>query len=158
MVGKNYSWNLLQRDRRKENNPMASVNKVILIGNLGADPELRYTPSGTPVATFSLATKEYWTNKEGGKEERTEWHRIVAWGRLGEICGEYLHKGRQVYVEGRIQTRAWEDRDGNKRYTTEIVAQIMQMLGPGGKREAAGPTEEFPVDEPPDIADDDIPF
>ncbi|RLB43195.1 MAG: single-stranded DNA-binding protein [Deltaproteobacteria bacterium] len=138
---------------------MASVNKVILIGNLGADPELRYTPSGTPVATFSLATKEYWTNKDGGKEERTEWHRIVAWGRLGEICGEYLHKGRQVYVEGRIQTRAWEDKEGNKRYTTEIVAQTMQMLGPGGgKRESAGPIEEFPVDEPPDISDDDIPF
>lgn len=138
---------------------MASVNKVILIGNLGADPELRYTPSGTPVATFSLATKEQWTNKEGGKEERTEWHRIVAWGRLGEICGQYLHKGRQVYVEGRIQTRSWEDREGNKRYTTEIVAQTMQMLGPaGGKREPTEPVEEFPVDEPPDIADDDIPF
>ena len=158
MVGKNYSWNLLQRDRRKENNPMASVNKVILIGNLGADPELRYTPSGTAVANFSLATKESWTSKDGGKEERTEWHRIVAWGRLAEICGEYLHKGRLVYVEGRIQTRAWEDREGNKRYITEIVAQTMQMLGPGGRRESAEPVEEFPVEEPPDISDDDIPF
>ena len=137
---------------------MASVNKVILIGNLGADPELRYTPSGTAVANFSLATKESWTSKDGGKGERTEWHRIVAWGRLAEICGEYLHKGRLVYVEGRIQTRAWEDREGNKRYTTEIVAQTMQMLGTGGRREPVETAAEFPVEEPPDISDDDIPF
>jgi single-strand DNA-binding protein len=107
---------------------MASVNKVILVGNLGADPELRYTSSGTPVASFSLATREQWTNKGGEKGEKTEWHKIVAWGRLGEICGEYLHKGKQVYIEGRLQTRSWEDRDGNKRYSTEIVAQTMQML------------------------------
>jgi primosomal replication protein N len=86
---------------------MASVNKVILVGNLGADPELRYTPAGTPVATFNLATHEQWTNKNGEKGERTEWHRIVAWARLGEICGEYLHKGKQVYIEGRLQTRSW---------------------------------------------------
>jgi single-strand DNA-binding protein len=85
------------------------------------------------VATFNLATHEQWTNKNGEKGERTEWHRIVAWARLGEICGEYLHKGKQVYIEGRLQTRAWEDREGNKRYTTEIVAQTMQMLGPSGK-------------------------
>jgi single-strand DNA-binding protein len=137
---------------------MASVNKVILIGNLGADPELRYTPSGRAVATFNLATKEQWTTKEGEKGERTEWHRVVAWGKLGEICGEYLHKGKQVYVEGRIQTRSWEDKDGNKRYTTEIVAQTMQMLGPVSKRENGGPANEFPVEEPPDISDDDIPF
>ncbi|MBW1929275.1 MAG: single-stranded DNA-binding protein [Deltaproteobacteria bacterium] len=137
---------------------MASVNKVILIGNLGADPELRYTPSGRAVATFNLATKEQWTTKEGEKGERTEWHRVVAWGKLGEICGEYLHKGKQVYVEGRIQTRSWEDKDGNRRYTTEIVAKTMQMLGPVSKREDGGPASEFPVEEPPDISDDDIPF
>jgi single-strand DNA-binding protein len=113
---------------------MASVNKVILIGNLGADPELRYTATGTAVANFRLATKDFWTGKDGNKEERTEWHRIVAWGRLGEICGEYLAKGKQVYVEGKLQTRSWEDRDGNKRYTTEVLAQVMQMLGSAGER------------------------
>jgi len=113
---------------------MASINKVILIGNLGADPELRYTASGTAVANFTLATREAWTSKEGSKEEKTEWHRIVAWGRLGEICGEYLAKGKRVYIEGKLRTRAWEDRDGNKRYTTEILAQTMQMLGPAGER------------------------
>ena len=110
-----------------------SVNKAILVGNLGSDPEVRYTPSGRPVATFNIATNEKWTDKNTGeKQERTEWHRIVAWGRLGEICGEYLSKGKQIYIEGRIQTRSWEDRNGNKRYTTEIVAQTMQMLGRRG--------------------------
>ncbi len=108
---------------------MAGVNKVILIGRLGADPEIRYTPNGTAVANFRLATSENWTNKDGQREERTEWHRIVAFGKLGEICGEYLTKGKQVYVEGRIQTRSWDDRDGNKRWTTEIIATNMQMLG-----------------------------
>ena len=138
---------------------MASVNKVILLGNLGADPEVRYTPSGTAVANFNLATHEQWTNKDGEKEEKTEWHRIVAWARLGEICGEYLRKGSQVYVEGRIQTRAWEDRDGIKRYTTEIVAQTMQMLGSSRKEgEARSPEERYPVEEPISIPDDDIPF
>ncbi|MBW1681788.1 MAG: single-stranded DNA-binding protein [Deltaproteobacteria bacterium] len=138
---------------------MAGVNKVILIGNLGADPELRYTAGGTAVANFRIATTEQWTNRDGEKNERTEWHRIVAWGRLGEICGEYLHKGRQVYVEGKLQTRGWEDRDGNKRYTTEIVAQTMQMLGPVEKESRK---DSFgggaPVEEPPAIPDDDIPF
>ena len=138
---------------------MASVNKVILVGNLGADPEIRYTPSGTAVANFNLATREQWTNKSGEKEEKTEWHRIVAWARLGEICGEYLRKGSQVYVEGRLQTRSWEDRDGNKRYTTEIVAQVMQMLGSPRKEGEARSTEErYPVEEPISIPDDDIPF
>jgi single-strand DNA-binding protein len=138
---------------------MASVNKVILVGNLGADPELRYTSSGTPVASFSVATREQWTNKGGEREEKTEWHKIVAWARLGEICGEYLHKGKQVYIEGRLQTRSWEDREGNKRYTTEIVAQTMQMLGPAGKEgrvESKG--EAFPVEEPISVPEDDIPF
>ncbi len=111
---------------------MASVNKVILLGNLGSEPELKYTPSGKAVANFSLATTEQWTKKDGEKDEKTEWHRIVAWDRLGEICGEYLHKGKQVYIEGRIQTRTWEDREGNKRYTTEIVAHTMKMLGASG--------------------------
>ena len=138
---------------------MATVNKVILIGNLGADPELRYTPSGTPVANFSLATHEQWTNKDGEKGERTEWHRIVAWGRLGEICGEYLHKGSPVYIEGRIQSRSWEDRDGNRRYTTEIIAQAMQMLGgPSKEGRAEGLEEKFPTEEPISVPDDDIPF
>lgn len=139
---------------------MASINKVILIGNLGRDPEVRYTPSGTAVANFSIATTENWTNRDGERESRTEWHRIVAWGRLGEICGEYLAKGKQVYIEGRIQTNEWEDQEGNKRQTKEIVALTMQMLGsrtpgeslsdespsPGPARTSRGPTE------------DDIPF
>lgn len=111
-----------------------SVNKVILIGNLGADPEVRYTSDGTAVANFNLATTKRWSNQQGEKQEKTEWHRIVAWRRLGEICGEYLSKGKQVYIEGELQTRSWEDKDGNKRWTTEIVASNMQMLGsPAGQ-------------------------
>lgn len=138
---------------------MASVNKVIFIGNLGADPELRYTAGGKAVATFNLATSEQWTGKDGEKTERTEWHRIVAWARLAEICGEYLRKGSQVFIEGRLQTRAWEDRDGNKRYTTEIVAQTMQMLGTPARGIEAKPKEErYPPEEPVSIPDDDIPF
>ncbi len=108
---------------------MAGVNKVILVGNLGADPEIRYTPSGLAIANFRIATTESYKNKEGQKEEKTEWHRIVSFGKLAEICGEYLNKGKQVYIEGRIQTRDWEDKEGNKRYTTEIVCNQMQMLG-----------------------------
>lgn len=139
---------------------MAGVNKVILVGRLGKDPEVRYTPSGAAVANFSIATSEEWKDKNTGeKQERTEWHRIVAWRRLGEICGEYLHKGSQIYIEGKLQTRSWEDRDGNKRYTTEIVAQNMQMLdatGKGGKTESE--EGRFPTEEPVSIPDDDIPF
>jgi single-strand DNA-binding protein len=138
---------------------MSGVNKVILVGRLGRDPEVRYTPSGTAVANFSIATSEQWNNKDGEKQERTEWHKIVAWRRLGEICGEYLHKGSQIYIEGRLQTRDWEDRDGNKRYTTEVIAQSMQMLGSadkGGKAETTG--ERFPVEEPITVPEDDIPF
>jgi single-strand DNA-binding protein len=108
---------------------MAGVNKVILIGNLGRDPELRYTQSGQAVVNFSLATSENWTDKTGERAERTEWHRIVAWGRTGELCAQYLSKGRTVYVEGRLQTRDWEDREGNKRSTTEVNAQTVQFLG-----------------------------
>ena len=139
---------------------MAGVNKVILIGNLGKDPEVRYTPSGSAVANFTIATSEEWKDKNTGeKQERTEWHKIVAFGRLGEICGEYLHKGKQVFIEGRLQTRSWEDRDGNKRWTTEIVALGMQMLGSaakGGRLESSG--ESFPVEEPIDVPEDEIPF
>jgi single-strand DNA-binding protein len=139
---------------------MAGVNKVILVGNLGADPEVRYTQSGSAMAKFRIATTEEWTDKNTGeKQQRTEWHRIVAWGRLGEICGEYLHKGKQVYIEGRLQTRDWEDQDGNRRYTTEVIAQTMQMLGPAGRSGTVGGKEEqFPVEEPIDTPDDDIPF
>ena len=138
---------------------MASLNKVMLIGNLGADPELRYTPSGAAVANFRIATKDQWTNKEGERQERTEWHRIVAWRRLGEICGEYLHKGRQVYIEGKLQTRSWEDQDGNKRWTTEIVAQNLQMLGPGGRGERTSEKDYSPsIEEPINVPEDDIPF
>ena len=139
---------------------MAGVNKVIIVGRLGKDPEVRYTPSGAAVANFTVATSEEWKDRDTGeKQERTEWHRIVAWRRLGEICGEYLHKGKEVYIEGRLQTRSWEDRDGNTRYTTEIVAQNMQMLGSPGKQGKADTSEErFPSEEPVSVPDDDIPF
>lgn len=113
-----------------------SVNKVILVGNLGKDPELRYTPSGAAVVTFSIATTERYKDREGNRQEKTEWHNIVAWRQLAEICGKFLHKGKQVYIEGKIQTRSYDDRDGNKRYITEIVADQMQMLG--GRDEQSG--------------------
>ena len=139
---------------------MASVNKAILIGNLGRDPEVRYTPSGTAVANFSVATTENWTNKDGEKQSRTEWHRVVAWGRLGETCGEYLSKGSQVYIEGSIQTNEWEDKEGNKRQTTEIRAWRMQMLGSRGSADVPPEANqdrevEQAAKEP---SDDDIPF
>jgi single-strand DNA-binding protein len=109
------------------------INKVILIGNLGADPEVRFTPSGQAVANFRIATSESWNDKTSGqKQERTEWHRIVVWGKLAELCGEYLKKGRQCYVEGRLQTREWTDKEGKKNYTTEVVANTVQFLGGGG--------------------------
>jgi len=132
------------------------INKAILIGNLGADPEVRYTQTGTAVANFTLATKESWT-KEGSKEEKTEWHRIVAFNKLGEICGEYLSKGSLVYIEGRIQTRQWDDKDGNKRYTTEIVAREMKILSPrSGGSSKSSYDEEPPLPEP--SMGDDVPF
>ena len=106
-----------------------SVNKVILVGNLGKDPELRYTPSGTAVANFSLATSETYKDRDGQRQTKTEWHNVVAWRQLAEICGKYLHKGKQVYIEGKLTTRKWQGRDGTDRYTTEIVADTMQMLG-----------------------------
>jgi single-strand DNA-binding protein len=131
------------------------VNKVILIGNLGSDPELRYTASGTAVARFSIATTEVFTDRSGTRQERTEWHRIVAWGKLAEICGQYLSKGRQVFIEGRIRSDSWEQ-EGVKRHSYEIVADNMQMLGGarGPEREAEPP---FPPPEG-DLPEDDIPF
>lgn len=143
---------------------MAGVNKVIIIGRLGRDPEVRYTPDGTAIANFSVATSEEWKDKKTGeKQERTEWHRIVAFRRLGEICGEFLSKGRQVYIEGRLQTRDWQDKDGNKRYTTEIVASQMQMLGSRDSGENSGGYGPGKNDFPPGpefsgSQDDDIPF
>lgn len=136
----------------------SGVNKVILIGNLGADPEVRYTKSGTPVSNFRIATNEEWRDKQTGeKRSRVEWHRIVTFGRLAEICGEFLHKGKQVYVEGRLQNRSWEDKDGNTRYATEIVAREMQMLS-GPKRTIDEETEQANTPVPENIPDDDIPF
>jgi single-strand DNA-binding protein len=139
---------------------MASVNKVILIGNLGRDAELRYTPGGAAVATLSLATTEVWNDRNTNqRQEKTEWHRIVVWGKQAETLQEYLTKGRQIYVEGRLQTRQWDDKDGNKRYTTEIKADRITLLG--GGRNAAGERSAPPApDEPPvdPITDDDIPF
>ena len=114
------------------------INKVILIGNLGADPEVRYSQNGKAVANFRIATTETWKKQDGSKEEQTEWHRIVAFARLGEICGEYLAKGSKVYIEGRLQTRKWQDRDGNDRYTTEIVAREMKMLSSRGDSTSGG--------------------
>ncbi|MEZ5331481.1 MAG: single-stranded DNA-binding protein [Thermoanaerobaculia bacterium] len=137
------------------------VNKVILIGNLGRDPEVRTTPSGQPVANFTLATNRRWTDREGNKQEQTEWHRIVCWGRQAEVAGQYLTKGKQIYVEGRLQTRSWEDRNtGEKKYTTEIVCENFQMLGGRG----GGGGRDGGYDEPGDVGggagieDDDIPF
>lgn len=135
------------------------VNKVILIGNLGADPEVRYSQNGTAVANFRVATTETW-KKEGEKEELTEWHRVVTFGSLAEICGKYLSKGSKVYIEGRIQTRKWEDRDGNPRYTTEIVAREMKMLSPrgaGDEGQSAYRDEEPPLPDVPKM-EDDVPF
>jgi single-strand DNA-binding protein len=132
---------------------MASVNKVILIGNLGRDPELRYTKSGQAVANFSLATNERWTDKEGAQQERTEWHRIVAWGKTGELCAQYLAMGRTTYVEGRLQTREYEDKEGIKRYTTEVIATNVTFLG--GRGEAGAPSGDASETTPPAS---DVPF
>ena len=149
---------------------MAGINKVILIGNLGRDPELRYTQNGQPVANFSLATSEQWTDKNSGeKVEKTEWHRIVVWGRSAEHCSKYLSKGRTVYIEGRLQTRDWEDKEGQKRSTTEINAQTVQFLGgprgqnqpDAGSPQSAGPDQPSSTGEDsggPPLAGDDVPF
>lgn len=141
---------------------MPSVNKVILIGNLGRDPELRYTKNGQAVANFSLATTDSYGGRDGQREERTEWHRIVAWAKTAELCAQYLAKGRSVYIEGQLRTREWEDKDGNKRQTTEVHAQTVQFLGPrgqggsGGGGQRVGEGASGAPDAPP--ADEDIPF
>jgi single-strand DNA-binding protein len=160
-----------------------SVNKVILVGNLGKDPELRYTAGGTAVCTFSLATSERYKDRDGQQQEKTEWHNIVAWRQLAEICGKYLVKGKQIYIEGKIQSRSYDDRDGNKRYITEIVVDQMQMLGRpgddsgGGQRQGQSqgqsqgqhreprqeraPAQSAPQNDFEDVPfnpDDDIPF
>ena len=147
---------------------MSGLNKVMLIGRLGRDPELRYTPSGLAIANFSIATSEQWKDKDSGeKKERTEWHRIVVFGKLGELCGEYLAKGRQVYVEGRLQTKSWE-KDGVTRYTTEIVASDIQFLGAKDSSNAGGsyinkpaagePAAGGPAPPGSETRADDIPF
>ncbi len=161
----------------------ASVNKVILLGNLGADPETRYGQSGSAITNFRLATNERFTDRSGQAQERTEWHRVVTFGKLAEICRDYLAKGRTVYVEGRIQTRSWDDKEGQKRYSTEIVAQTVQFLGGGGGRAQGGgggggarpsggkpaqggddygppdgPDGGYDPGAPPPISDDDVPF
>jgi single-strand DNA-binding protein len=150
-----------------------SVNKVILVGRLGQNPEVRYTPSGAAVANFSVATNESWTDKSGQKQEKTEWHRVVVWGKLAELCNQYLSKGRQAYIEGRLQTRQWQDKENQTRYTTEVQAQTVQFLGAGagagaspgmGASDSAGDTAGFgaptaagPSSEP-SFTEDDIPF
>jgi single-strand DNA-binding protein len=146
---------------------MASVNKVILIGNLGKDPEIRTTPQGTSLARFSLATTSTWKDASGAKQERTEWHDIVAWEKLAQICGEYLHKGKMVYVEGSLQTRSWEDQNGQKRYKTEVKASNVVMLSrreDGARASASGaPAREVADASEAPVAsgatyDDDVPF
>jgi len=150
---------------------MASVNKVILIGNLGQDPEVRFTQSGSAVANLRLATTDQYTDRDGQRQERTEWHRVVAFGKTAELCKEYLSKGRQIYVEGSLQTRSWEDKSGQKRYTTEVVASAIKFLGgggggggggAGGERPPRGPAPagEAPVKAPdlPPEDEDDLPF
>jgi len=143
---------------------MAGINKVIIVGNLGRDPEISYMPSGKAVTKFSVATSESWKDKTTGeKKERTEWHRIIAYDKLGEICGEYLAKGRQVYVEGKLQTRSYDDKEGVKRYTTEIIANDVQFLGgreSGGGRPNSGgaPPKDVGGGQGQPPGDDDIPF
>ena len=149
-----------------------SINKVILIGNLGGDPEVRYASSGVAVCNFTMATTRTYKDKQGERKDETEWHRVVAFGRTAEVCGEYLKKGRQVYIEGRLQTRKWQDKDGNDRWTTEVVTESMQMLGNRGGSDAGGgggsqrgsssqgsSGNDDPYQPlPGDIPDSDVPF
>jgi single-strand DNA-binding protein len=147
---------------------VAGINKVILVGNLGNDPEMKYTTGGQAVARFNIATSESWTDKSGQKQERTEWHKIVVWGKLAEICGKHLSKGRQAYIEGKLQTRQWEDQQGQKRYTTEVVAATVQFLGAPGaysgprNQESSQDQQQTPAAEfgaePQFDADEEIPF
>jgi single-strand DNA-binding protein len=135
---------------------MASVNKAIILGNLGRDPELRHTPAGKAVCTLRVATNEVWTDQSGERQERTEWHSIVVWGRQAENCNQYLKKGRSVYVEGRLATRKWQDKDGKDRYSTEIVADRVQFIGGGGG--GGRDFEDQSLEPPPAGGEDDIPF
>lgn len=153
-----------------------SVNKVIILGRLGQDPELKYTPGGMAVCNFTLATSESWADKAGQKQERTEWHRIVVWGKLAELCNQYLTKGRQAYVEGSLQTRAWDDKNGQKRYTTEINAKTIQFIGGASTGVAAGASasngrdnsmpsydtsmmnQDYDISTDTNFTSDDIPF
>lgn len=138
---------------------MRGVNKVILIGNLGKDPELRYLPSGQSVAKFPLATGMRWKDKNGQLQDRTDWHNIVVFGRTAEVCNEYLKKGSPIYLEGRVQTRSYDDRDGNKRWITEIIGQSVNMLGKKDETEVEVPeTVDQPPDEEGKATDDDLPF
>lgn len=151
---------------------MSGVNKAILVGRLGADPEMRYTQSGQGVCRFNVATSENWNDKDGQRKERTEWHRVVVWGKMATVCSEYLKKGRQVYVEGRLQTRSWEDKTtGNKRYSTEVVAMTVQFLGSAeGKGDSNRTASDSIVDDSPfvetpqlnstdsGVSEEDIPF
>lgn len=130
------------------------INKVILIGNLGADPEMKYTAGGTAICKFRLATTEVFKDRDGNQQERTEWHRVVAWAKLAEICGQYLSKGKPVYVEGSLRTTSWDDQNGNKRYMTEVNARDVQFLG-GSAVGGAGGGDDFGS---PPLGDDDIPF
>ncbi len=156
-----------------------SVNKVIILGRLGQDPEMKYTPGGMAVCNFSLATSESWSDKSGQKQERTEWHRVVVWGKIAELCNQYLKKGRQAYIEGSLQTRSWDDKNGQKRYTTEIVAKTVQFIGgqanpsagsstgigesrmSGGYDEGVGSSHAMPsydISTDANFTADDIPF
>jgi len=150
-----------------------SVNKVIILGRLGQDPELKYTPGGMAVCNFTVATSESWADKAGQKQERTEWHRVVVWGKLGELCNQYLAKGRQAFIEGSLQTRSWDDKSGQKRYTTEIVAKTVQFIGgqasAGADRSASqgqgAPSydssmvnQEYDISTDTNFTADDIPF
>lgn len=144
---------------------MSGVNKVILVGRLGRDPEMKAIGQGSTVTTLNIATSEQWTDKNGQKQERTEWHRVVVWGKLAEICGKHLTKGRQLYVEGRLQTRSWEDQQGQKRYSTEIVATTVQFLGAAGEKSASSGSAQHGGDqfqdfgpEPSFDSNDEIPF
>ncbi len=141
---------------------MSGINKVLIIGRLGQDPELKTVGSGQQVARFSIATSENWTDRDGKKQERTEWHRIVVWGKLADLCGKYLAKGRQVYVEGRLQTRSWEDNQGQKKFTTEVVANTVQFLGSTNSAQASGGQkdnfEDFGPEPSFDNTADEIPF
>jgi single-strand DNA-binding protein len=151
--------------RRDSETTMGSVNKVILVGNLGRDAELRYTPGGAAVATINMATTEVWNDKAGQRQEKTEWHRVILWGKSAESLSEYLTKGKQIYVEGRLQTRQWDDKDGNKRYTTEIRGDRVVLLGGGGGRGSSmdrggdAAMGHAPAPEPSEpLTEDDIPF